>query len=62
MDTKSLSFCLVRWAQKLSQYHFKIDFCQENANVVAHALSQFSQKSQIEEKMLKHENTQIFHW
>ena len=32
MDTKSLSFCQVRWAQELSQYHFRIDYCQEKAN------------------------------
>ena len=27
MDTKSLSFRQVRWAQKLSCYHFRIDYC-----------------------------------
>ena len=27
MDTKSLSFCQVRWAQELSKYHFRIDYC-----------------------------------
>lgn len=26
MDTKSRSFCQVRWAQKLSQYYFQIDY------------------------------------
>ena len=26
IDTKSLSSCQVRWAQKLSQYHFQIDY------------------------------------
>ena len=26
MDTKNLSFKQVRWAQKLSNYHFRIDY------------------------------------
>ncbi len=26
MDTKSLSFRQVRWAQELSRYHFRIDY------------------------------------
>ena len=28
MDTKSLSFCQVRWAQELFRYHFRIDYRQ----------------------------------
>ena len=27
MDTKSLSFHQVRWAQELLRYHFQIDYC-----------------------------------
>ena len=41
MDTKSLSFKQVRWAQKLSWYHFQIDYCQDKANAAADALSKF---------------------
>ena len=41
MDIKSLSSRQVCWAQKLSQYHFQIDYCQGKANVVANALSRF---------------------
>ena len=59
MDTKSLSSCQVRWAQKLFQYHFQIDYCQDKANGAADALSCFSQRSQDEEEKLWAENTQI---
>ena len=31
MDTKSLSSRQVRWAQELSQYHFRIDYCYGKA-------------------------------
>ena len=39
MDTKSLSSRQVRWAQKLSCYHFQIDYCQGKANGATDALS-----------------------
>ena len=39
MDTKSLSFRQVRWAQELSRYHFQIDYCQSKVNKAADALS-----------------------
>ena len=39
MDTKSLSSRQVRWAQELSRYHFRIDYCQGKANGAADALS-----------------------
>ncbi len=39
MDTKSLSFRQVRWAQKLSRYHFWIDYRQGKANGAADVLS-----------------------
>ncbi len=61
MDTKSLSSRQVRWAQKLSRYHFRIDYRQGKANAAADTLSRFSQRSQAEEKMLWDENTQILH-
>ena len=52
MDTKSLSSRQVRWAQEFSQYHFRINYCQDKANAAADALSRFPQKSQDEEKEL----------
>ena len=61
MDTKSLSFRQVRWAQKLSRYHFRIDYRQGKANGAADALSRFPQRSPEEEEKLWAENTQIFH-
>ena len=45
MDTKSLSSKQVRWTQKLSRYHFRIDYCQSKANAAADALSRFSERS-----------------
>ena len=45
MDTKSLSFRQVRWAQKLSRYHFRIDYRQGKANGAADALSRYPQRS-----------------
>ena len=38
MDTNSLSSKQVRWAQKLSCYHFRIDYCQGKANEAANIL------------------------
>ena len=50
MDTKSLSSCQVQWAQKLSRYHFQIDYHQGKANRAANALSHFPQRSLEEEE------------
>ena len=61
MDTKSLSSRQVRWAQKLSRYHFRIDYCQAKANGAADALSCFPQRSQAKEDELRAENTRILH-
>ena len=61
MDTKSLSSRQVRWAQKLSRYYFRIDYCQGKANSAADALFCFSPKSIDEKEKLWAENTQIFH-
>ncbi len=55
MDTKSLSSRQVRWAQELSRYHFRIDYCQGKANAAADALSRFPQRSQAEENDLRAE-------
>ena len=57
MDTKSLSSRQVRWAQELSRYHFRIDYCQGKANGAANALSQFPQRNQAEKDELQTENT-----
>ena len=46
MNTNSLSFKQVRWAQELSWYHFRIDYHQGKANIAADALSYFCQRSQ----------------
>ncbi len=61
MDTKSLGSRQVRWAQELSRYHFRIDYCQGNANAAADVLSHFPQRSQVEEDALRAENFQILH-
>ena len=62
MDTKSLSSRQVRWAQKLSRYHFHIDYRQGKANGAADALSQYPQQNSEEEATLRVENTKILHW
>ena len=61
MDTKNLSSRQVRWAQKLSRYHFRIDYRQGKANAAADALSKFPQRSQDEENELQAENGRILH-
>lgn len=61
MNTKNLSSRQVCWAQKSSQYDFRINYYQDKANTIADTLFCFFQKSQIEEIMLKNKNTQIFH-
>ncbi len=60
-DTKSLSSKLVRWAQELSRYHFRIDYWQSKANGAADALSWYPQRSAEEEETLQAENTKILH-
>ena len=61
METKSLSFRQVRWAQELSRYHFRIDYCQGKANGAADALSQYPERSTEEEETLRAENVKILH-
>ncbi len=61
MDIKSLSSRQVRWAQKLSKYHFRIDYRQHKANGAADALSRYLQRSVEEEETLRAENTKILH-
>ena len=57
MDMKSLTFRQVRYAQKLSKYHFLIYYCQGKANGAAHALSRFFQRNKDKEEKLWAENT-----
>ena len=61
MNTKSLSSQQVCWAQKLSRYHFRIDYCQGKANVAVDTLSRFPQKSQDKKDELQAKNGQILH-
>ena len=56
IDTKSLSSRQVRWAQELSQYHFRIDYRQGKANAATDALLRFPQRSQDEQEELRAEN------
>ena len=61
MDTKSLSYRQVRWAQKLSCYYFQIDYRQGKSNGAADALSWYPQRSVEEEKTLRAKNVKILH-
>ena len=61
MDMKSLSSRQVCWAQKLSRYHFRIDYCQGKANGAADALSRYPQRNAEEEVALRAENVKILH-
>ena len=61
IDRKSLSSRQVRWAQELSQYHFRINYRQGKANAAADALLRFPQRSQDEEEELRAENGWILH-
>ena len=61
MDTKSLSSRQVRWAQELSRYHFRINYCQGKANAATDALSRFPQRGQDEKNELRAENCQILY-
>ena len=61
METKSLSSRQVWWAQKLSRYHFCIDYCQGKANGAANALSCFPQRNKNKEEKFWAENTWILH-
>ena len=61
MDTKSFSSRQSRWAQKLSCYHFQIDYRQGKANAAADALSQYLQRNAEEEDTLQAENIKILY-
>lgn len=50
MNTKSFRSRQVRWAQKHSYYHFRIDYRQDKANVAANALFCYPQKKPGQKK------------
>lgn len=60
IDTKNLSFQQINWALELFHYHFGINNCQEKPNAAVDAFSQFLHQSQVNEKIFRDENTQIF--
>ena len=62
MDTKSLSSRQVRWGQKLSCYHFQINYCQSKANGAADVLSRFFQQDDKEKANFWAENTWILYY
>ena len=57
MDTKSLNSRQVCWAQKLSRYHFWINYYQGKANGAANALFCYPQRSEDKDEKLWAENT-----
>lgn len=61
MDTKSLRSRQVRQAQKLFQYYFRINYCQDKANGAANTLSQYPQQSAKEEITLRAKNVKILY-
>ncbi len=61
MNMKSLSSRQVRWAQKSSRYHFRIDYQHGKTNGAADALSRYPQRSAEEKETLRAENTKILH-
>ena len=61
MNTKSLSSRQICWAQKLSHYHFQIDYHQGKANGATDALSRYPQWSAEEEETLQDKNVKILH-
>ena len=61
MNTKSLSSRQVRWIQKLSRYHFQINYCEDKVNGAADALSRYPQQNAEEEETLWAENVKNLH-
>lgn len=52
MDIKSLSSWQVCWTQKLSQYHFRVDYFEGKANEAVDTLSKYSQHNAKKEVTL----------
>ena len=61
IETKSLSSKQARCTQKVSHYHFWIDYCQGKANGAADALSQYTQQSAEKKETLRARNIKILH-
>ena len=61
MNIKNLSFYQVWKAQKLFQYDFCIDYCQNKANGASDALSRFFYKNPDKKNNLWANNMQNFH-
>ena len=61
IETKSFNSRQVCLAQKLSHYHFWIDYCQGKANGAADTLSRYSQWSAEEEETLCTKNVKNLH-
>ena len=62
IDMKSPSSCQVRWAQELSKYNFRIDYCQGKVNGATDALFCFPQQDNKEKANLWAKNTWILHY
>ena len=62
IETKSLSSRQVRWAQKLSHYHFQINYRQSKTNEAVDALFQYPQRSDEEEDAFQAENIKIVYF
>jgi hypothetical protein len=58
MTTKKLSGRQARWAELLSQYHFKLAYRAGKANERADALSRKVEEVQAQEKAIKEYRTQ----
>ena len=52
-----MSSCQACWAQKLSCYHFQIDYCQGKAKRAADALCRFPQQDDKEKAIFQAKNT-----
>lgn len=59
LNRMSISYEEVCRAQKLSLYHFCVNYCQGKANEADNILSRYLQRSLGKKKVLRAENTQI---
>lgn len=61
MNSKSLCFGQVYWAQELFWYHFQIDFYQNKANRATDTFSRYLQQNFEKRTTLRFENIKILH-
>lgn len=61
IDTRTLNFKQVGWAQKLSWYYFWIDYCYSKANRIFNAFSKYFQWNVKEKTILRVKNTKILY-